>query len=286
MVIILRTFNYLFLIYILINLMDKEFNMNFQNSEIKNLYYIYGKELNVLKTSYPYKISYSITPYIESDILKFPYCSSQQSLEITMDLTEDYPEYPPQITINTYSYLIKGSKELLLFESAIKEDILKMKNIPIIFYIIERFRNKIYEIIKNSDKKLLKKRHMLDQEETESEEEKENTWGVLQNLSKKNQYTPFSVENFNNWNKNFMLQQKLKHNNITKKKAKSKLTGKQIFIDNNTIITYVDDGKIEEDDEDFDYTLIDKNNNFEDDVKVENELFERSDEDLDDIDFE
>ena len=96
--------------------------------------------------------------------------------------------------------------------------------------LVERIREILQEYVKNNYKNYRKIRHTMDPPIEEIDLIGLHRKQDIQNLTKKENYTPVNKITFNAWNKIFLLEiSKLEQKHTVKIKDKDKPTGKQIF---------------------------------------------------------
>lgn len=249
-----------------------------QRQELDFLNSVYGKDLKILISTFPYKFQVTINPYPDHGNLIFPnYCPDFETI-VLFELSETYPFNYPQVRPFGAPKEISKAPIFVELQEKFKPTVPNPTKAPICFAICENIRGFLMAKLKKEFPDAKRIRHYLDKEISEEEVIEKKEWAAFENLTKKATHTPLTRENFTQWLKDFSAEQKL---NEKKKKMNEKPTGKQIFMMSSNGL-FLDEGETGADDEDADLAKREQTESEEEELEFDEDLFN----DEEDFDFE
>ena len=251
-----------------------------QKQEIESLGIIYYKELKLLTSMFPFKLQITISPFLEISQLYMPTDYQAADVTLIVELGDKYPFKNPMFKLYSTNREVLKHPQILEIEASYPFNCDNPTQSFIIQEVVEKIREILLEKVKAELKSFKRIRHLMDEEISEEDEfYAETKWDHIENLRRKEVCTPFTTENFLQWNNRFMME--INRQDIEKKKREKNCdrpTGKEIFM-NKTNLMFIEDGGNAEDDEteNFDFKGAIKQAN-EAEVDVDADLFVDEDE--------
>lgn len=223
-----------------------------QKSEIDALNQIYNKELKILKSTTPFKFQIEINPFLEIRNLIVPGSYPSPYVTLIVEFTDRYPFFMPHIKLYSNKADILKRDEFRDLETRYTTFTENPSRTFIVYELIERIRGYLYNYLKNEYPDFRRIRHFMDDEVSEDYETiHQETFDHIENLKKKDTFTPLTAESFNEWNNKFMTEMARNERKV-KDVFKGKLTGREIFTDISGNV-FVDEGDIDADAEVFEF---------------------------------
>lgn len=237
---------------------DAEFDLSteeieaLQKAEIDGLNQIYNKELKILKSIAPFKLQIEITPFLEIRNLVVPASYPSPYITIIVEFGEKYPIYMPSIKLYSNKADILKREEFKAIEARYTPFNKNRSKTFVIYDIVERIREMLYNYLKKEYIEFRRIRHHMDEEVSEDYETiPQETFDNIENLKPKSTFTAVTADSFNEWNTKFMAEL-ARTERKTKNIYKGKLTGKEIFNDISGEV-FIDEGNEDDDADDFDF---------------------------------
>lgn len=223
-----------------------------QKSEIDALNQIYNKELKILKSTSPFKLQIEINPFLEIGNLIVPNSYPSPYITMLIELGERYPLQMPSIKLYSNKSDLLKRDEFREIENRYNQFEANGSRTLLIYEVVERIRELMYNILKNEYPEFKRIRHFMDAEVSEDYEAiVQESFDHIENLQKKSTFTLLTVESFNEWNAKFMVEVARNERKV-KDVFKGKLTGKDIFTDISGGV-FVDEGDDDADAEAFEF---------------------------------
>jgi hypothetical protein len=241
-----------------------------QREEIDSLNTIYEGDIKLLRSQFPFKIQIDIRPFLEQENLILPWDYPELFVSVIVDMGKEYPKNKPIISFFSNRKSFLKSEKMIKLQKEYNANFENRKQDFLLMEVVEKIREELYLEVKNNYKQFRKIRHFLEEVQEEMEDIHLAPTENVENLSKKDTYTPLTPENFNEWNEKFLREVRLKMKKDRRKKVDMKKpTGREIFQDTMNLL-FVDDDDEEEEEEE---------------VQVDEDVFGEED-DLDELNFD
>ena len=239
-----------------------------QKEEIESLNAIYGSDIKLLRSQFPFKIQIDIRPFLEQENLVLPWDYPELFISLVVDMGKLYPQNKPVISFFTNRKAFLQKEALVRLQKEYNANFENRKQDFLLLEVVEKIRQELYLEIKDNYKQFRKIRHFLEEEEEELIDMNFEVAEHVENLRKKETCTPLTPENFREWNEKFMREVRLRRKkDRTKRVDTKKPTGREIFQETANML-FVDDAEDDEDEVHVDEDV------FEDDADLEGLRFD------------
>ena len=114
--------------------------LNLQKEELEALENIYLKEMDIVKSTPPYKISIELRPYLDQNIVdEFEKLTIKLQIELSKGYPHEFPKFQFQPLFSDIT-----QTNIMDMEILVQKIMEKNKDLPMIFEIVENIRVKIF----------------------------------------------------------------------------------------------------------------------------------------------